>query len=96
MGTLFKQEVRRRYSIQRNTILDKIAELKIIAKESGLSIDQVIEVKKVLEQERTNDLYVVNGDVFDEQMAGFGELALRLTNRFKKLVKYAKPKKVND
>ncbi|CCQ64077.1 conserved hypothetical protein [Crocosphaera watsonii WH 0402] len=41
-------------------------------------MSDVIAAKSALEQERSNNLYVKNGDTFDEQMAGFGELIQEL------------------
>ena len=45
-----------------------------IAKESSLPIETVIEAARVLEMKRANDLQVANGDIFDEQIAGIGEV----------------------
>ena len=33
-----------------------------------------MQAAKILEMKRKNDLYVNNGDAFDEQLAGFGEI----------------------
>ncbi len=51
-----------------------VRELNRIAEAEGISLDQVIEVAKVAEMSRANDIAVSDGDFRDEQMGGFGEL----------------------
>jgi hypothetical protein len=74
MGTLFKQSARRYWEFDKVDLMNYIETLKEVAKKTELTIDQVIEVAKIKEQERTNNIYVANGDAHDEQMTGFGEL----------------------
>jgi hypothetical protein len=40
----------------------------------------VISASRVLELKRQNELYVNNGDAFDEQIAGIGELLQKLSD----------------
>jgi len=56
-------------------------EIMRISKETPLTIDQLIEVKKAYEMQRRNDLYVYNGETFDEQVAGFGEILKQFAER---------------
>lgn len=44
-----------------------------LAKKHGVSVADVIAAARVLEVARTNNLYVANGETFDEQVAGVGE-----------------------
>lgn len=75
MGTLFNQQPRKyQHKNDINTIIDEIKKIKSIRDETGLTYDQVIETCNMLELRRKNDLYVANGDIFDEQMSGIGSL----------------------
>ena len=75
MGTLFNQSPRDYCHVDRKKqIIEHIHYLKEIQKETGLSYEQVINTCNMLELRRKNDLYVKNGDAFDEQIAGIGEL----------------------
>lgn len=67
--------------MQPDDVTNEIEEMKKIARSTGVSLDQVIQVRAILEQERRNNLYKTNGDVFDEQMAGIGELIGAFINR---------------
>jgi hypothetical protein len=84
MGTLFEQPVRDRQHVTARDVLDHIATMKNVAREADISLDQAIEVWRVMEQARTNNIAVTNGDIHDEQMAGFGNaiesVALELSN----------------
>ena len=52
-----------------------------VSDKTGLTINQVIEIRKILEEERKNNISISNGDVLDEQMAGFGELIQRFIDK---------------
>jgi hypothetical protein len=85
MGTLFNQSPRDWHRQDRaKSIISDIDYLKEIQAKTGLSYDQVISTCNMLELRRKNDLYVANGDAFDEQMAGFGELLKEFIEAFKK------------
>lgn len=75
MGTLMNQPPRRRNGCDdfRNEG-DYIDDVKHYAKRSGLSVAEVTEILKLREMERANNLAVADGDIKDEQLAGFGEL----------------------
>ncbi len=74
MGTLFDQPVRKRYRIEREDLFYEIDTIKEVAKKNNLDIDKVIDIYKVASINRFIDCYVANGDIFDEQMAGIGEI----------------------
>ncbi len=79
MGTLFKQEPRNFHRIENSEkLIEQIEILKKVQKKTGLTYEQVIDTCKMLELRRRNNLYADNGDIFDEQMTGFGELLQEL------------------
>ncbi len=79
MGTLFSQDPRRSCDDGNYDELDGFLGLAVkFAKKHKVSVADVIAAKHALELERQNNLYVDNGDIFDEQMAGFGELIREL------------------
>lgn len=80
MGTLFDQPVRKRHQIDSEELLYEIETIKYVAKKSRLDIDKVIDIYKAASINRFIDCYVSNGDVFDEQMAGFGEILNEIKN----------------
>lgn len=78
MGTLFKQEPRPFYAVGMDDIDDQIKLMGALSKAHKIPLDKVISIAHVLELRRANDLYAYNGDAFDEQMQGFGELLREL------------------
>jgi len=74
MGTLFNQPERNRFTIRNKDLLDSIETLKELAEKSGISLDQAIKIAEIKQLERGNDLFASNGDIHDEQLAGFGEI----------------------
>ena len=53
---------------------------KKIAQKKKVSVEAVIDTFKALEYRRRNDLYWHNGDTWDEQIAGIGEILQHLCN----------------
>jgi hypothetical protein len=74
MGTLFEQQPRKFLELDELDIDRFIEEVKTIKKKSGWTVDQSLKAREILESKRKNDLYVIDGDIHDEHMAGFGEL----------------------
>ena len=74
MGTLYNQPPRNYYDIDFKYVKSECEEIQKIAEETGMSVADVIEVYKIKTQNRSIDCYVENGDKWDEQLAGFGEL----------------------
>ena len=85
MGTLFSQKERNYCTVEDSHLDAFIAVIVKLSKKHGISVAEVIAAKEVLESERKNDLYVRNGDAFDEQMAGFGELLQQLISAIENL-----------
>jgi hypothetical protein len=46
-------------------------------------VSDVIAAKHALELQRSNDLQVANGDAFDEQLAGFGEIFTNISDNLR-------------
>ncbi|HHD80446.1 MAG TPA: hypothetical protein ENK99_02395 [Campylobacterales bacterium] len=72
MGTLYNQPPRDYTKI---TISDKnhfFEEVKALSKKHKMTTDEIINGLKILELRRRNDLFVNNGDIYDEQIAGIG------------------------
>lgn len=78
MGTLFTQQPRPDYANSMDDLDEQIKLMGALSKTHKIPLDQVISIAHVLELRRANDLYAYNGDAFDEQMQGFGELLQEL------------------
>jgi hypothetical protein len=74
MGTLFDQPERDQHRVRSDYVHGFLAEASKIAKEHGIEVRDVIAAKHALEIERANDLRAADGNVFDEQIAGIGEI----------------------
>lgn len=61
-----------------------------IAKKYKVSVADVLLARQILDAQRQNNLYLNNGDTFDEQMADFGDLVVEYMNLVEK---YKKPRK---
>ena len=72
MSTLFDQPVRHPYKVDFEVELDYFMGL---SKRHRIPLSELIALKATLEQQRTNDLRLWDGDAKDEQLAGFGEIA---------------------
>jgi hypothetical protein len=81
MGTLMDQKPRVFLRVCEEDIIRFIENCNEIGRATGSSREQVFEAVRILEMRRKNDLYVNSGDVFDEQMAGFGELVTDLSEK---------------
>lgn len=85
MGTLFEQKSREWESNSEENLDYNIVYLQSKAKEFNLSYAEVLETFRLLELRRKNDLYVMNGDIHDEQMAGLGSLLANIQESFERL-----------
>ena len=74
MGTVFDQPERNFRRSNKQEVILTINMIKEISSETSVPISDIIELLKVMEMERKNDLYVDNGDAFDEQVSGFAEI----------------------
>jgi hypothetical protein len=85
MSTLFDQPQRKFYTVNFSEIDEFLSSASKLSKKHGISITEVIAAKTALELERRNDLYAANGDAFDEQIAGIGELLQALSSAIESL-----------
>jgi hypothetical protein len=74
MGTLFDQPVRKDLKVSDSSMYDLLSAVKRHASEHDLTVDQVLQAYKIKELERNNNLIVSNGNIYDEQIAGIGEI----------------------
>lgn len=80
MGTLGAQPQRPACRIEAGDLDSFLAEAMKLATKHRISVDSVIEARRVLEISRANDLQTVSGDYHDEHMGGFGELLSRIAD----------------
>lgn len=92
MGTLQNPSPRDSKQVTKLGVIDLITEINSVAKETKLSFDQVFKVYELKERQRTNALYVSNGDNYDEQLAGFGELISELNSHLGTIADYFEEK----
>lgn len=74
MGTLLNQPVRNNHSVKGMDVDHLICEIQGFHKITKWPIVDILKVYEILELRRQNDFNVANGDIHDEQMAGFGEI----------------------
>ena len=74
MGTIFEQPARESQRLIKDEYIFFIERMQDVSATKKISFDQALKVAEILERRRTNDLYHVNGDVFDEQMCGLATL----------------------
>ena len=80
MGTLFQQSNRGNPDNEESDIKFLLSNLKQLSEEENLTDDQIIELLKAAQLKRRNDLYRDNGDAWDEQIAGIGEILQSISN----------------
>ena len=73
MGTLYDQKPREFYNIDMNQSNEFFEDVKTLTKKHKMTNQEIIEGLKVLELKRKNELFVHNGDIQDEQIAGIGK-----------------------
>jgi bifunctional DNase/RNase len=74
MSTLFDQAPREYLRISTEKVDEFLSDAIALAIKHKVEVANVVAAKHVLELERRNDLYAANGDAFDEQLAGFGDI----------------------
>ena len=85
MGTLYDQQPREDKSVSIKDVDWFLEEVSELVKTHKVSVSDVIEAYKVLEQKRRNDLYVANGDIYDEQIGGIGEEIQKVADSIEKV-----------
>ena len=73
MGTLYDQLERKHLKVTKEDTNDFFEEVQELAKKHKMTETDIINGLKVLELKRKNDLFVANGDTYDEQIAGIGQ-----------------------
>lgn len=92
MGTLFSQRPRNYFYIDFKYVKSACEEILKIAKETKMSVSDVIEVYKIETQNRDIDRKVADGDIKDEQLAGFGELIDSFNSNVEKFIELIEEK----
>ncbi len=85
MGTLYSQTPRNYRDVEIADLDEFLSAALEISKKHKIPVADVIAASRVLQLKRTNDLYVANGDAFDEQIAGIGELLEKVTSAIESL-----------
>jgi hypothetical protein len=85
MGTLFNQKIRQKHYVLPITTQDEIDTIDYLSDVTGYEIEHIIEIRKICEAKRTNDLFIEDGNAKDEQLAGFGELFKELNDQIRLL-----------
>lgn len=83
MGKLGDQPPRNRFD--QNLALF-ISDIQDAAKKTGISFQDALKAAEILELERRNQLFRQDGDYFDEQMGGFGEIFERIASSLEGLI----------
>ncbi len=84
MGTLHNQEPRNYKFVERRNATDLIDEILDVAEATNVSFDQALRVYELLEQKRKTDCFVDNGDIWDEQISGIGQILEKIATALEK------------
>lgn len=80
MGTLQDQPLRKYLRVTKTDIEQLLEEATTLSVDYEVSLADVLMAYRIKELERRNDLFVNNGDIFDEQMAGIGEILQEISH----------------
>lgn len=86
MGTLFNQQPRQFRDINFNEIDSFLNDIAELAKKHKMEKKDIIDAYKTLELKRQNNLYVENGDIYDEQMSGIGKILQEISSNLARMV----------
>lgn len=67
-------------TVDLEVLCDIANDLDALCIEAEIKMDTAIKIYELAELRRRNNLYVINGDIHDEQMAGFGEILNEMLN----------------
>jgi hypothetical protein len=67
------QPTRRRLDICKEDVISEIKEINLISRNTGLSIEEITNIKQILEYRRRTDIMIDNFDTFDENISGIDE-----------------------
>ena len=96
MGKLYDPSLRSYFKFDNGDVKSHCEDIKKIAKDTGLSVTEVIEVHKLLIRERYIDCYVNTNDLHDEVMSGLGELLKSLNSTIEDGFEALSPKSEED
>jgi len=85
MGTLFDQRIRGDCKMNDKEITSFFSGINDLAVEHNLSADVIVKGLEVMVLDARNDLYRWNGDTWDEQIGGLGEIFTNLVNAVESL-----------
>lgn len=88
MGTLFNQPPRDFRYTSLKDVKDRVEELQKIGKELKCDLKDVIAAADNLERQRRNDLYTSNGDAWDEQIGGIGDILKNLVDAIRTIEEF--------
>ena len=80
MGTLHDQPIRNSHRYTDEQISSFIEDVQNFSNGSDLSISEVLKVFEIKEMERRNNLLQSEGDIWDEQISGIGEILQRIAS----------------
>ncbi|MGY1426530.1 hypothetical protein [Lysobacter sp. A289] len=78
MGVLGNQPSREDYRVSHQLLDAHLHDFVDLAKKHGVSVETVIEAKRVLEMDRRNSMESLAGDYHDEHMGGLGQILSRI------------------
>lgn len=78
MGTLHDQKPRNYKTVISQDAKDLIDEILDVAEATNVSFNEALRVYELLEQKRKTDCFVDNGDIWDEQISGIGQILERI------------------
>ncbi len=84
MGTLKDQPPRKYQSLISTEPDIAISQIKDFIVKHKITFEQAIMFFQLLENSRKNTIYVDNGNIFDEQMSGFGKILEKLKIQIEK------------
>ena len=74
MGTLHSQPKREHFRVSASDLDLFLGDAVKLAAKHKVAVSDVLAAKQALESERRNDMFVANGDAFDEQISGIGAI----------------------
>ena len=80
MGTLQSQPARNYRHMGMTEVMSEIKDIQSVAKNANVTFDQALRVFELLELRRRNSLFVDNGNIWDEQIAGIGQILDRMVS----------------
>lgn len=79
MGTLFEQPPRNALYLSQHEIKTFMDDALALSAQYKVSLETILKVYEIKELERRNNLYKTNGDILDEQLAGFGVILEKIS-----------------